>query len=87
MIFTADHFIAKNILVLSLVCFAYVSLALAGARCTLEKQLRNKVIYKFDLEDHFLFARGNACKCLLTSTTNERNANISLATASLTMCG
>ena len=65
-----------------------VSLALAGARCTLEKQLRNQVIYKFDLEDHFLFARGNACKCLPTSTTYERNANISLATASLnTMCG
>ena len=64
-----------------------VSLALTDARFTLEKQLRNQVIYKIDLEDHFLFARGNACKCLPASTTYERNPNISLATASPTMCG
>ena len=64
-----------------------VSLALTDARFTLEKQLRNQVIYKIDLEDHFLFARGNACKCLPASTTYKRNPNISLATASPTMCG
>ena len=64
-----------------------VSLALTDARFTLEKQLRNQVIYKIDLEDHFLFARGNAWKCLPASTTYERNPNISLATASPTMCG